>query len=200
MTASSSPATDRPAYRAPARFSVLQRVLHWLMAACILAMLFIGVGMNSTVMPNYVPLVATHKTLGFVVLVLALIRLGVRLVLGAPPLPADLPPLIRFGAHASHYGLYALMIGMPLLGWGMQSAGAYPVVLLGHIELPAILPQNDFLHTVLWDAHFYLAFAFFALILLHAGAALFHLFIRRDGVFESMAPTSASPAATAPAE
>ena len=34
------------------RFTDLQRSLHWLMAACILAMLFIGVGMNSTVMPN----------------------------------------------------------------------------------------------------------------------------------------------------
>ena len=46
------------------------------MAACILAMLFIGVGMVSTVMPKYVPLLATHKTLGIVILVLALIRLA----------------------------------------------------------------------------------------------------------------------------
>ena len=84
------------------RFTVLQRFLHWLMAICILAMLFIGVGMNSTVAPKYLPLLATHKTLGATILVLALIRLAVRLRYGAPPLPADLPEPMKLGAHLSH--------------------------------------------------------------------------------------------------
>ena len=88
----------------------------------------------------------------------------------------------------SHYALYALMIGMPLLGWGMLSAAAYPVVLLGSVHLPSILPQSDSLHTLLWTAHRYLAFAFFAFILIHVAAALFHALIRRDRVFETMAP------------
>jgi cytochrome b561 len=72
----------------------------------------------------------------------------------------------------------------------MLSAAAYPVVLASGIQLPAILPQSDSLHTLLWKAHFYLAFAFFALILLHIAAALFHALVRRDGVFEAMAPLS----------
>ncbi len=167
-------------------FTLPQRLLHWLMAACILAMFFIGVGMVSTVMPKYVPLLATHKTLGITILVLALIRLGVRAGSGAPSLPSDLPEPMKLAAHLSHYALYALMIGMPLIGWAMMSAGAYPVVLYGNIRLPAILPQSDSLHALLWDAHFYLAFAFFALVLLHLAAALFHALVRRDGVFESM--------------
>jgi cytochrome b561 len=181
------------------RFTVLQRSLHWLMAACILAMLFIGVGMVSTIMPKYVPLLATHKTLGITILVLALIRLGVRARYGAPALPADLPEPMKLAAHLSHYALYALMIGMPLIGWAMMSAGAYPVVLYGNIRLPAILPQSDELHALLWNAHFYLAFAFFALVLLHLAAALFHALVRRDGVFESMAPVPSRDEA-APAE
>jgi cytochrome b561 len=181
------------------RFTILQRLLHWLMAACILAMLFIGVGMVSTVMPKYVPLLATHKTLGIAILVLALIRLGVRARYGAPPLPADLPKLMKVGAYLSHYALYALMIGMPLIGWAMMSAGAYPIVLYGNLRLPAILPQSDTLHTLLWNAHFYLAFAFFALVLLHLAAALFHALVRRDRVFESMAPLPSRNEAT-PAE
>ena len=85
------------------------------------------------------------------------------------------------------------MIAMPLIGWGMLSAAAYPVVVFGGMYLPAILPQSDSLHSLLWDAHFYLAFAFFALILLHLAAALFHALIRRDGVFTTMAPAPASP-------
>ena len=169
-------------------FTVLQRLLHWLMAICLLAMLFIGVGMLSTVMPKYVPLLATHKTLGITILVLALIRLGVRARYGAPALPADLPEPMKLAAHLSHYGLYALMIAMPLLGWGMMSAGSYPVVLFGNIRLPPILPPSDGVHTLLWNAHYYLAFAFFALILMHLAAALFHALIRRDGVFDAMGP------------
>src|SRR6476619_7929407 len=91
-------------------FTLLQRLVHWLMAACILAMLFIGVGMVSTVMPKYLTLVSIHKPLGIAILVLALVRLAVRLRYGAPPLPADLPEPMKLAAVASHYALYALMI------------------------------------------------------------------------------------------
>lgn len=170
------------------QFTPIQRLLHWLMAACILAMLFIGVGMVSTIMPKFLPLISIHKSLGVAILVLALIRLAVRLRYGTPALPADLPEPIKLAAHLSHYVLYALMIIIPLLGWGMLSAAAYPVVLVGGVSLPQILPQSDSLHTLLWNAHFYLAFVFFAVILGHVAAALFHALIRRDGVFEAMAP------------
>ena len=169
------------------QFTGLQRLLHWFMAACILAMFFIGVGMVSTIMPKYVTLLLTHRTLGITILVLALIRLGVRARYGAPPLPRDLPEPMKRAAQLSHYALYALMIGMPLIGWAMLSAGGYPIVLLWGIHLPAIAPQSASLHALLWTAHQFLGLAFFALILLHLAAALFHALIRRDGVFESMA-------------
>jgi cytochrome b561 len=172
------------------RFTAWQRLLHWLMAACLLAMLFIGVGMVSTIRPTYLTLVSIHKPLGIAILVLVLIRLALRLRYGAPALPADLPWPMKLAAEGSHYALYALMIAMPLIGWGMLSAAAYPVVLFSGWHLPPILPQSDSLHALLWDAHFYLAFAFFALILLHIAAALFHALVRRDGVFQAMASVS----------
>jgi cytochrome b561 len=182
------------------RFTPAQRLLHWLMAACILAMLFIGVGMVSTIAPKYLTLVSIHKPLGIAILVLALLRLALRLRYGAPALPANLPEPMKLAAHLSHYALYALMIGMPLIGWGMMSAAAYPIVLTPGWHLPAILPQSDRLHALLWSAHFYLAFAFFALILLHVAAALFHALVRRDGVFESMAPVPVPSREVVPAE
>ena len=171
------------------RFNPLQRTLHWVMAVCILAMLFIGVGMASTVAPDYLTLVNIHKPLGILILILALIRLVVRLRYGAPPLPLDLPEPMKLAAYLSHYALYALMIAMPLIGWAMLSAANYPVSLWPGIWLPPILPQSASLHTLLWNAHFYLAFLFFALILMHLAAALFHALVRRDEVFYSMAPT-----------
>ncbi|EPE97815.1 cytochrome b [Rhizobium grahamii] len=169
-------------------FSTLQRLLHWLMAIGILTMLFVGVGMVSTIGRQYVPLLVTHKTLGIAILVLALVRLVVRFISGAPPLPADLPEPMKLAAYLSHVALYALMIGMPLIGWAMMSAAGYPIVLYGGLRLPAIVPQSDSLHALLWSAHFYLAFAFFALVLMHLAAALFHGLVRRDGVLQTMLP------------
>ena len=170
------------------RFTAPQRLLHWLMAICILSMLFIGVGMVSTVTTKYLTLVQIHKPLGIAILVLALIRLSLRFVFHAPALPADMPEPMRLAAELSQYVLYALMIGMPLIGWGMLSAASYPVVLFGSVHLPSILPVSPSLHTLLWHAHYYLAFAFFATILMHVGAILFHKLVRNDGVFETMAP------------
>ncbi|GAC1305508.1 MAG: cytochrome b [Steroidobacteraceae bacterium] len=174
------------------QFTPLQRTLHWLMAICILAMLFVGVGMVSTIKPEYLTLVSIHKPLGIVILMLAVLRLIVRWQCGAPPLPSDMPEPMKLAARLSHVLFYLLMIGMPLIGWAMLSAADYPVVVAG-IHLPAILPPNPKWHSMLWNAHRLLAFCFFALILLHLAAALFHALVRRDGVFDSMAPFTAQP-------
>ena len=69
----------------------------------------------------------------------------------------------------------------------MLSASPYPVLVFGGLVLPPIMPQSATLHAALWTAHYCLAFAFFAVILLHVAAALFHALVRRDGVFEAMA-------------
>ena len=172
------------------QFTPLQRALHWVMSICILAMLFVGVGMVSTITPAYLTLVSIHKPLGIVLLVLALLRLVVRWRHGAPPLPADMPAPMRLAARLSHLLLYALMIAMPLIGWAMLSAADYPVVVAG-MQLPAIVPPNAALHSMLWNAHWFLAFCFFALIMAHLAAALFHALVRRDGVFEAMASLKA---------
>jgi cytochrome b561 len=167
-------------------FTPLQRTLHWLMAICILAMLFIGVGMVSTIDPVYLTLVSVHKPLGLVILLLALVRLGVRLRYGAPPLPAGMPESMKLAARLSHLAFYGLMIAMPLIGWAMLSAADYPVIVAG-LTLPRIVPIDASTHSVLWNAHRFFALCFFALFLLHFAAALYHALVRRDGVFESMA-------------
>src|ERR1700750_2588125 len=92
------------------RFTVLQRLLHCLMAGCILPILFTGVGRVSTVMPTYLTLVSIHKPLGIAILVLALVRLVVRLRYGAPSLPADLPEPMRLAAQLSPLAVYLLLI------------------------------------------------------------------------------------------
>ncbi len=171
----------------PARFALPARILHWLMAALILAMLLIGAGMLSTSTARYPELLAWHRPIGIAILILALVRLAVRLTHRPPPLPADLPAIQVVAAKGSHYLLYALRIAMPLIGWAMQSAGGYPVILWSGVVLFPILPHDVEVYGWLRYAHGLLAYAFFLLILAHLGAALFHGLIRRDGVFGSMA-------------
>ncbi|MDM9559008.1 cytochrome b [Bordetella petrii] len=171
--------------RSDAGFGRLARLLHWLMAAGILAMLFIGVGMVASVSERHQWLLQIHKPLGVALLVLVCIRLAARLYRGAPALPGDMPAWQRLAARASHVLLYVLMFAMPLIGWAMVSAGGYPVI-VGAWQLPPIAPADAALFAWLCGAHRYLAFLLFATVLAHLAAALFHGWIRRDGVLESM--------------
>lgn len=168
-------------------FNPLARLLHWLMAAMILAMLFIGVGMVSSVSARHAVLIAIHKPLGIAILVLVIVRLVVRFSKRPPALPEDLPGWQRAAAHLSHWVLYALMIAMPLIGWAMLSAGGYPVMLGGSVQLPALMGADPIAFAWLRNAHELLAFVLFATVVLHLAAALFHGLIRRDGVLGSMA-------------
>jgi cytochrome b561 len=198
---------NSPTAQRVTRFPLALRLLHWLMAACILVMLFIGVGMVSTVSEVRTWLLDLHKPLGILILCLAAIRACVRLTRPEPALPADLPDWQQIGAYLSHLGLYFLMFALPLVGWAMLSAGGYPVSLFGTVVLPPIAPVDGRWFALLRLTHAGLAFALFALILLHLAAALFHALIRRDGVWQSMtirvrdfANTRFAPAAaTAPA-
>ena len=174
-----------PIYRPETRFGVLARLLHWLMAIGIVAMLFIGVGMVASVSERHQWLIQIHKPLGLALLVLVCVRLGTRLYKGVPALPASMPAWQRQAALASHVLLYVLMFAMPLIGWAMVSAGGYPVV-VGAWQLPSIVPADAAWFAWLRAAHRYLAFLLFATVSLHLAAALFHGWIRRDGVLESM--------------
>lgn len=167
-------------------FSPLARLLHWVMAAMIVSMLFVGAGMVTTVSGRHAALVAMHKPLGVAVLVLACVRVVVRLSSRPPALPADLPGWQKFAAHGSHLVLYALMIAMPLVGWAMLSAGGYPVTLGGGVQLPSIVPADAVWFAWLRHAHRWLAYLFFATFLAHFAAALYHGMIRRDGVLRAM--------------
>jgi cytochrome b561 len=167
------------------RFHLAIRWLHWAMALLIMAMLFIGIGMVSTAGQTYTQLLTWHRPIGVAILVLACVRLAIRFATKSPPLPATLSPVQARIAKASHVLLYLAMIGLPLIGWGMISAGGYPVQ-IGGWTLPPLLPHDAFTFGFLRAAHTLIAFAFFALILVHLTAALFHRFVFRDGVMSAM--------------
>lgn len=170
---------------APGHFNVTARILHWLMAGLIVAMLFIGVAMVSslTLRPALLDL---HRPIGIAILLLAVLRLANRLRHRPPPLPADLPAWQVAAAVGSHWLLYGLMLAMPLLGWATLSAGGYPVTLWPGLQLPSIAAPSPTSYAWLRGAHGVLAYLLAATVLVHLSAALYHAWVRRDGVFASM--------------
>ncbi|MEO9078877.1 MAG: cytochrome b [Rhodanobacter sp.] len=174
-----------PLTRSPQHFNLTARVLHWCMALAILGMLFVGIGMVASLSLRPT-LVSLHRPLGIAILLLVIVRLVNRLRHRPPALPADLPHVQVLAAKASHWLLYTLMFAMPLVGWSMLSAGGYPVTMFKGFSLPPIAPHNATVYALLRSTHTWLALLLFATVLMHLAAALFHAWVRRDGVFRSM--------------
>ncbi|HBF31056.1 cytochrome b [Rhizobium sp.] len=106
-------------------YSIPQRVLHWLMALLIFFNLIFSDGMEhwnrllsrgETITPDDISSANIHAYVGIAIVVLCLIRLGFRLLEGAPDAPAQEPPLLRLAAGLAHWTLYALFIVMPVTG------------------------------------------------------------------------------------
>ena len=68
------------------QFPLFSRVLHWLMAAMIVAMLFIGVAMVAS-LGKYHTLLSVHRVLGILILIVVLVRIVNRWLNPPPPLP-----------------------------------------------------------------------------------------------------------------
>ena len=168
------------------QFTVLMRILHWLMAAMVLTMLGIGVAMVAS-LGDYHRLVSIHRPLGIAILILVVIRFVNRQFSTLPPFPATMSLQERFVAHASEVLLYTLLFVLPLVGWGMLSAARYPIVLYG-LHLPTILPHSVMLYAFLRRTHTVLAYLLFLAFIAHFGAILFHTLVVRDGLFSRMAP------------
>jgi cytochrome b561 len=170
-----------------ARYDSALRILHWAMAAIIFTAIALGViaaFLPRGVAPR-VELLTIHKSLGMTALVLIVLRVAWRLVVGAPPYAAALGAFSRFGAHAAHLALYALMIVMPLTGYVDSVVGGHPTSWFGLFDWPA-LARNDPLAHVAGIVHFWSAWALGAVLALHLAAVAWHVWAKRDGVFARM--------------
>lgn len=174
------------------QFTMPMRIIHWLMAAMVLAMLCIGVTMVASI-AYYHTLVSIHRPLGIAILVLACLRLVTRILSPLPPFPSTVSPGERLIAEASEYLMYTLLFVLPLVGWSMLSAAHYPVIMFGSLRLPYILPQNPVLYWWLRKTHTVLAYLFFLTFLAHFSAVLYHTLIVRDGLLLRMVPWKAHP-------
>ncbi|MGC4079605.1 MAG: cytochrome b [Rubrivivax sp.] len=171
----------------------ISRALHWLGALCVLVA-FAAVLAREAIdadAPRAV-LMAVHRQAGLTALVLLAARLVARLVSRARwPEPAEDSPWLRRAAAGAHGLLYVALLVLPLLGWSLTNAHGHPLALWGLLRLPTLVATDPDRADDLEDWHGDLAWALAVLVALHVGAALWHHFVRRDGVLRRMWPARA---------
>src|SRR5574338_952243 len=171
---------------APSRHSPLPIALHWITALAILGAFALVLGREFADEKALRSLLLTgHRSLGLIVLAVTLLRLVARRASAPATEQAGIQARL---AGAMHCALYALLAALPLLGWALSSARGHAVTLFGQLTLPALVARNADLADRLADAHELLAWSLAALVAAHAAAALWHHFVRRDGVLRAMVP------------
>jgi superoxide oxidase len=164
-------------------------LLHWLMLVLIVAG-YAAMDLNSLSQKGSAlreAMASWHYMLGLSVFVLVWLRLLVRLT-GREPAVEPAPPAWQATlAKAVYRTLYVFMVAMPLLGWLTLSAKGEPVPFFG-LELPALTGKNEALAKLFKDIHGNLATIGYFLIGLHAAAALYHHYVRRDNTLRLMWP------------
>jgi cytochrome b561 len=201
---------------APLAYSPTARTFHWITVAMVAVLIPVGLymvqrgastGFDATTNSLY----SGHKLAGFVLLWIVVARLAYRLLHGAPPDEPTLTWWQKAGSHLTHWGLYGLLLAMPILGWlGVTLYGALGTV--GGLSLPAI-PAAEQLYglaapvgrllgfeappvggdktkaaELVFKLHFWGAMLMLLAIAAHVTAALLHHIVRRDGVLRRMLP------------
>jgi cytochrome b561 len=163
--------------------------IHWITALLLVAQVVIGFVFHEMERgPERTEVFTWHKTLGALILILALLRLAVRLLNPPPPYPADYPRWQRFFGVWNHRLFYFLIIALPLTGLAATSGraenGWVPLALgLKLPAIPGIAEENSF-----GDIHEVLVFTTLALLALHISAALYNQFLSPTNVADRMWP------------
>lgn len=177
-----------------ATYSSTARRFHWWTVALVLIQIPLGLYMSYRgnvqnifdATTNF--LYNWHKLFGVIILLLVLSRLIYRLVHGAPADEPTIEAWQKGASHATHWLLYLLLIAVPIGGWlGVSYYGARDV--FGLFSLPALVAENQDTASKVFYYHFLGALGIVALVGAHVGGALFHYFIRKDGVLMRMLPS-----------
>ncbi|MEN9843816.1 MAG: hypothetical protein RLZZ612_1645 [Pseudomonadota bacterium] len=163
-------------------------ILHWLMLLLMIAV-YASIELRVLYAKGTEPrefMKALHFMFGLAVLCMVALRLVAR---WASPQPSTLdhihPSWVQLASTVGHLALYALMIGMPILGWLTLSAAGKPIPFFG-LELPALMAPDKALSKSFKELHETVGELGYWLIGLHAIAALGHHYLLKDGVLRRM--------------
>ena len=170
-------------------YGTLAKFLHWTIVILIIAQYVIIEAAEE--LPDgleKLTMITRHKSIGILVLALALVRIGWKLANKGQPAPVPMPRSQRIAAAAGHGLLYLLILAQPISGWMMSSAANYPVTFFGWFQFPALVAANDGMHEFYEEVHEFLFTALLVVTVVHVLAALYHHFIQKDDTLRRMLP------------
>jgi cytochrome b561 len=165
-------------------------LLHWVIAALFIGQIALGWLMLKDSDPaRQFWLFQWHRSFGFLVLTLSLLRLVWALSGTKPRAPDTLAAWEKLAARGAHVLLYALLIAVPFSGWAIASTSplqipsfAFNLLVIPHLPMAVSETAERF-----WaDVHAYLAYLAAVVAGGHMTAALRHHFILRDNVLRRM--------------
>ena len=172
------------------RYNFVAMLLHWAIFLLLVYAIYLGWSTESLPKEKVREVMQIHKSVGLTILLLSLFRLAWR-IMNPPP---ALPPMSRRDQiimAATHHTLYALMIGIPLIGWVMISSSSFkfPTKFWGTFEIPLLpLTGMETVHHVTEFLHSKLVWVGIVLVALHFAAALKHQFVDKDNLIKRMLP------------
>jgi cytochrome b561 len=172
-------------------FDRATRLMHWLTAGLMLGVFVLAFSIDiATSRTSHTALLQLHRSIGLTIWVLTMARFVWRCFAKYPNWPDDMSRTMQVLAMASEYGLYALLLTQPILGLLQTNAHGDQVNLYFIGRLPALIEKNRQLAQQLLAVHKAVGFSLLGLIGLHASAALFHHFWRRDDTLTAMLPAA----------
>lgn len=165
------------------RYNTVATAMHWIIALLLILQIYVGWTFGDMARgPARDLWFDWHKTLGFAILVLSVVRLTWRLIDPPPALPPEIPRGEKFAANLSHIAFYVILIGLPLTGWAAISTGRAALTstmtsLVGALSWPLIPGLPHTMHEPMEQVHELLVKVTYALVILHIGAALKHQFL-----------------------
>jgi cytochrome b561 len=164
------------------------RWFHWGLALAIIGMIAFGWWMN------HVPARADkffyrsiHADIGYVILLLTVLRIVWRALNPTPARPAGLSRWQKIAAQVSHGALYLVVILVAMLGWAHSGARTPNYSdFFGLFNVPQFTSPDKAAAGAYEDRHIFFAYVLLALIAIHVIAALWHHFVRRDRVVARM--------------
>jgi cytochrome b561 len=174
----------------------VSKTLHWLTALAALVVFVTAMFFENAdgLSPEGRKLLYTlHKSTGFLVLCLMLLRVVWMHGHHPPPLPEHLMPRWQIAAaKIVHRLLYAVAVLTPLFGWALVSMGPHGLSFFGLFPLPSLpldqLAAVSGAKEIVSKAHETLATLFAALLVVHVGATLLHHFVDRDDILLRISP------------
>ena len=171
-----------------ASWGSLARAFHWVLGITIIGMLAYGWWMNHlAARPDRLFYRSIHADIGYLVLLLTVLRLLWRGLNPTPELPSGTPGWQRIAARLSHVALYAVTILVAMLGWAHSGAHTPDYSsFFGLFHVPQITSPDKAAAGAYEHRHIFFAYVLLALIGLHLAAVAFHHFVKRDRVAARM--------------